>query len=367
MSESMLFSPFALGDLALPNRIVMAPLTRNRAAEGNVPHALNVEYYRQRASAGLIITEGAQVSPQGVGYPMTPGIHQKAQCEGWRRVTEAVHEAGGRIFIQLWHVGRVSHSSMQPGGSLPLAPSALPAEGMAVTHQGPQPFETPQAMSIRQIDEVVEQFQAAAYIAQQAGFDGVEVHAANGYLIDQFLRDGSNRRDDEYGGTLENRSRLLHRIIAELREIWQPARIGVRLSPINSFNGMHESDPQTTFEYVAESLNGYGLGYLHVMELDIAGAADFDFARLRGRYQGTYMANGGYTKERAVDAISSGRAELISFGVPYIANPDLVERMRSGAPLNEADSSLFYGGGAKGYTDYPSLRGKGIPTELANA
>ncbi|MDH3472208.1 MAG: alkene reductase [Rhodospirillales bacterium] len=353
-----LFTPVDLGALALENRIVMAPLTRNRAGPGNVPQALNAEYYVQRASAGLIVTEATQVSPQGVGYPGTPGIHSAEQVEGWRRVTEAVHDKGGRIVLQLWHVGRISHPSLQPGGALPVAPSALKPEGEVFTHEGPQPFVTPRALETAEIPGIVAQYRAAAENALAAGFDGVEVHAANGYLLDQFLRDGSNHRRDAYGGPVENRARLIFEVLDAVVEVWGAGRVGLRLSPVNSFNSMTDNDPDATFGYVAGRLNRYGLAYLHVVETDMAGAAGprgYDRDALRRAFKGPYMANGGYGRDSATQALARGAADPVAFGQPFIANPDLVERFSRNAPLNAPDPASFYGGDAKGYTDYPSL------------
>jgi N-ethylmaleimide reductase len=351
-----LFSPITAGRLALPNRIVMAPLTRNRAAGGNVPQAMNVEYYRQRATAGLIITEATQITPQGVGYPATPGIHSEAQVAGWLEVTRAVHAAGGRIFLQLWHVGRISHPSLQPDGALPLAPSAIRPAGEAVTYDGMQAFVTPRALDLDEIPGVVEQYAQAARNALQAGFDGVEVHAANGYLIDQFLRDGSNQRTDAYGGTLENRVRFLQEVTAAVCAVMGADRVGVRLSPENSFNDMHDSDPQTTFNHAAGVLSGFDLAYLHVVESDmITGSSSIDYSQIRTTFGGSYMANCKYDLARAQQAVQSGAADMVSFGTLYIANPDLVERFRSGAALNTPDPDTFYGGDEHGYTDYPFL------------
>ena len=353
-----LFAPVSLGGTTLRNRIVMAPLTRNRAAPGNLPHALNAEYYAQRASAGLIITEATQVSPQGVGYPGTPGIHSAEQVEGWRRVTEAVHDQDGRIFLQLWHVGRISHPSLQPDGALPVAPSAIKPDGEVFTDEGPQPFVTPRALETGEIPGIVSQYRQAAANARAAGFDGIEVHAANGYLLDQFLRDGSNRRQDAYGGPVENRARLLFEVLDAVTAVWEPDQVGVRLSPVNSFNAMADSDPDATFGYVVEQLNGYGLAYLHVVETDMTGVAEpqrYDRDALRRAFQGPYMANGGYDQARAEAALSESAADLVAFGQPYIANPDLVARFAQDAPLNTPDPATFYGGDAKGYTDYPRL------------
>jgi len=353
-----LFTPLRLGPYVLENRAVMAPLTRNRAGPGNVPHAMNVEYYAQRASAGLIITEGSQVSPQGVGYPDTPGIHDAEQVDGWRRVTDAVHAHKGRIFLQLWHVGRVSHPSMQPGGALPVAPSAIPPEGCVHTATGRQPFVAPRALETHEMTGIVEQFRTAALNAKTAGFDGVEIHAANGYLLDQFLRDGSNRRTDAYGGSIQNRTRLLRAVVASVAGVWGPDRVGVRLSPVNSSNSMTDSDPQATFEAVTRALNLFGLAYLHVAETDPVNPGAhgrFDWRNLRRAFDGAYIANGGYDRLRANWAIGSRAADLVSFGAPYIANPDLVERFALNAPLNRPNRATFYGGDERGYIDYPYL------------
>jgi len=351
-----LFSPVNIGRLQLPNRIVMAPLTRNRAAAGDVPQPMHVTYYRQRASAGLIISEASPISPQGVGYPGTPGIYSEAQIAGWQAVTQAVHEAGGHIFQQLWHVGRISHPDLQPGGAVPVAPSAIRPAGDAVTTTGMQPFVTPRALELDEIQAIVAQYATAARNALQAGFDGVEVHAANGYLIDQFLRDGSNRRTDDYGGSLENRSRLLREVLQAVCEAVGAERVGVRISPENSFNDMRDSQPQETFEYIAGLLNGFGLAYLHVVEGDmVAGEKRLDYGRIRAAFKGIYMANCRYDLARAQQAITEGAADMVSFGTLYIANPDLVERFRQGAALNTPDPGTFYGGDEHGYTDYPFM------------
>ena len=353
-----LHAPVKLGPYELSNRIVMAPLTRNRAGPGNVPQAMNAEYYAQRASAGLIITEATQVSPQGVGYPGTPGIHSAEQVAGWRRVTAAVHERGGRIFLQLWHVGHISHPTLQPGGALPVAPSAMRPEGDAMTDQGPRPFVTPRALETREIADVVEQFRAAARNALAAGFDGVEVHAANGYLLDQFLRDGVNRRTEAYGGPVENRVRLLLEVTEAVTEVWGAERVGVRLSPIASFNSMSDSQPDSTFGHAARALRRFGLAYLHVVETDLAGSTTrqaYDRRALREAFDGPYIANGGYDRESAFAALAAGDADLVAFGRLFIANPDLAERIALNAPLNAAEPATFYGGDERGYTDYPAL------------
>ncbi|ADE14663.1 NADH:flavin oxidoreductase/NADH oxidase [Nitrosococcus halophilus Nc 4] len=354
-----LFLPLKLGPYELPNRMVMAPLTRNRAGPGNVPQEMNAVYYAQRASAGLIISEATQVSPQGVGYPHTPGIHNKEQVAGWQRVTAAIHERGGRIFLQLWHVGRISHPSLQPGGALPVAPSAIRPTGQAITYQGMQPFVTPRALAIDEIPDTIGQFRSAARYALEAGFDGVEIHAANGYLLDQFLRDGTNQRTDAYGGSLENRTRLLGEVTEAVASVWGSERVGVRLSPLNPFNDMYDSHPEETFSYAVEKLNPLGLAYLHVVESKIGNTGDagpgFDTRKLRDIFTGLYMANGGYDRERAEAVLAAGEADLISFGTLFIANPDLPERFARYAPLNAPDPETFYGGNEKGYTDYPFL------------
>jgi N-ethylmaleimide reductase len=347
-----LFSPAELGAYRLRNRAVMAPMTRNRAGHDGVPTPMTAEYYAQRAEAGLIVTESTQVSPQGRGYPGTPGIHNEAQVEAWAAVVEAVHARGGLIFLQLWHAGRQSHPVVQVDGALPVAPSAIAPDGMTVTGEGMKPFVTPRALETGEIAEVVAQFRAAAENARQAGFDGVEINAANGYLIDQFLRDGCNRRTDRYGGPPQNRARFLLEIIESVTAVLDPERVGVRLSPTNPFGSMTDTDPAQIFGHAAQALNGYGLAYLHGRE---AGQSDFDWSAWRRQFQGTYIANGGYDLKRAQQAIASGFADLVSFGALYLANPDLLERFRRQAPLNVPDKSTYYGGGARGFTDYPRL------------
>ena len=358
-SKNDLFSSIQVGPYKLANRVVMAPMTRNRAGEGNVPQDLNAEYYRQRASAGLIITEASQVSPQGVGYPATPGIHSAEQVSGWQKVTTAVHKQGGHIFLQLWHVGRISHPSLQPEGALPVAPTAIKPEGEAVTYEGPQAFVTPRALEIDEIPGIVQQYKAAAENALAAGFDGVEVHAANGYLLDQFLRDGSNQRTDQYGGSMENRSRLLMEVIEAVTSVWGGGRVAVRLSPLQPFNDMRDSNPEALFSYVTQRLNEFYLAYLHVTEMgqESPGAAGpaFDLHKLRDIYHGVYMTNAGYDLERANAALAAGEADMVAFGTLYIANPDLAERLAQQAPLSTPDPATFYGGDATGYTDYPAM------------
>ena len=354
-----LFTPIAIGPYTLKNRLVMAPLTRNRSTPEGIPQPLNVEYYRQRAGAGLILTEATCITPEGVGYPLTPGIWSNAQVAGWKAVTEAVHAAGGLIFCQLWHVGRVSHPSLQPGGKLPVAPSAIGIEGDALTYQGPQPFVTPRALEASELPGIVAQYRHAAEKALAAGFDGVEVHAANGYLLDEFLRDGSNQRGDAYGGSVDNRARLLLEVMDAVNPVWGEERVGVRLSPVNPFNGMFDSDPQGTFTRVVELLNRFPLAYLHLTELgkDAPGAAGpfFDPLELRGVWKGVLMTNAGYDKDTANAVLAAGRADLVAFGVPYLANPDLEARFRANAPLNTPAPGTFYGGDGKGYTDYPFM------------
>lgn len=353
-----LFSPVKLGAISLKNRIVMAPLTRNRAGEGGVPQALNASYYAQRASAGLIISEATPISVMAHGYPALPGIYTDAQVAGWKNVTDAVHAKGGKIVLQLWHVGRISHPSLLPNGALPVAPSAIKPAGQAFTYQGLQDYVTPRALDISELPSLVADYVHATKSALTAGFDGVEIHAANGYLLDQFLRDGSNKRTDNYGGSFENRARLLLEVTQAVVNTAGADKVGIRISPVNPFNDMHDSNPQALFNYVADALNQFKLAYLHVVEGGIHGggkADPFDFVALRKHYQHAYVANLAYDKERGNAAIASGHADAIAYGVPFIANPDLVERFKLDAPLNEADSSSFYGGAEKGYTDYPFL------------
>lgn len=345
-----LFSPIRLGSIELPNRIVMAPMTRGRAGAGNAPQCMSVKYYRQRASAGLIITEASQVSLQGVGYPGTPGIHSYEQISGWRQVVDAVHDAGGRIFLQLWHVGRISHPSVQPDGQLPVAPSPIQPRGEVFTAHGMRPFPVPRALETGEIPNIIGQFRTAAQNARAAGFDGVELHGANGYLLDQFLRDGTNRRTDRYGGSVENRARLLLETAAAVVEVWGSGCVGVRLSPASDFNDMRDSDPAATFRYAVEQLGHFALAYLHVVE-----GENFDFAQIRRVFTGPYLANGGYHFARANAALARGAADLVSFGHLFLANPDLPARFARGAPLNAPDATTFYGGGERGYTDYPAL------------
>jgi len=356
MSTNDLFSTAAIGKLTLKNRMIMAPMTRNRAAEGNIPQDMNVEYYKQRAGAGLIITEASQVSPEGVGYPGTPGIHNQQQVAGWQKITDAVHNEGGLIYLQLWYCGRISHPDLLPDNQSPVAPSAIKPEGEAITFEGMKAFVEPHALEIDEIKNIVAQYNNAAQMAKQAGFDGVEIHAANGYLIDQFLRDGSNKRDDKYGGNEENRMRFLNQVIDTVLEVWDNQSVGIRLSPENSFNSMSDSDPQTHFNYFATQLNRRELAYLHILEGDMmSDTRNVDYRALREAYYGIYMANNGYDLARAQSALSNGDADLVAFGIPFLANPDLVNRYKNKLPLNEADQVTFYGGDETGYTDYPSV------------
>ena len=356
--SSTLLTPAVLGPYTLRNRMVMAPMTRNRAGEGLAPTETMATYYRQRASAGLILTEATQVSPQGIGYPSTPGIHTDEQVEGWKRVTTAVHEQGGRIFLQLWHVGRISHPSLQPGGALPVAPSAIAPEGTAKTYEGAQPFVTPRALELEEIPGVVRQFADGARRALDAGFDGVEIHGANGYLIDQFLRDGTNHRTDAYGGSIENRARFLLEIAEAVVTIWGADRVGVRLSPLGAYNSMSDSDPEATFSHAAEQLGKLGIAYVHAAML--FGAENPESrehrmaALLRERFSGALILNGGYTRESGEAVVASGLADLVSFGSLFLANPDLPERFAESAPLNTPDGATFYGGDHRGYIDYPT-------------
>ncbi len=359
MSTVALAAPLTLGDLELPNRIIMAPLTRSRSKQpGDVPWEMNARYYAQRASAGLIISEATQVSPQGKGYAFTPGIHSDEQVEGWRLVTDAVHAAGGRIFMQLWHVGRISHVDVQADGSAPVAPSAVRANSQVFTSadSGMVDVSEPRALATDELSGIVEQFRAGAQRAKDAGFDGVEVHGANGYLIDQFTRDGTNQRDDEYGGSLEGRLRLPLEIAQAVVNVWGAGRVGYRVSPTGGFNDIQDSDPVATFSLLAERLSEMGLAYLHVVEAFGDEARDNAVTgALRTAFAGTYMANGGYTPESGSKRVTDGDADSISFGSLYIANPDLVERIARGAALNAPDPATFYGGDERGYTDYPTL------------
>ena len=337
----------------------MAPMTRSRAGDDGVPSPLAATYYAQRASAGLIISEAAHVAPEGVGYPRTPGIHSDGQMAGWRNVARAVHGEGGRIFLQLWHVGRVSHPSMQPGRGLPLAPSAIAPEGQLFTSTGMQRFITPRQLGIDEIQRIVDQFAQAAQLAKDAGFDGIDLHAANGYLIDQFLRDGSNRRVDRYGGSVFNRARFLLEVVEAVAARWGADRVGVRVSPLSPYNSMFDSDPLATFSYVASTLSDLGIGYIHIAEPGpghphaTAGGRRL-VTGLRGAFPGTLIVDGGRDRTSAEAALSGVDADLVALATPFIANPDLVDRLARGIPLTAADPKTFYEGGEHGYTDYPT-------------
>lgn len=350
-----LFAPGRLAGCDVPHRIVMAPLTRNRSGPGGVPSDLAREYYGQRASAALIISESTAVSALGIGYPRVPGLFSEDQVEGWRRITRAVHARGGRIVAQLCHNGRISHPAFHDG-VLPVAPSSLTPPGQAMTEAGVTPYVTPRALATNEIDGIVREFEAAASHARDAEFDGIEIHAASGFLVDQFLRDGTNRRTDGYGGSPDNRARLLLEIVAATNDVWSGERIGVRLSPLSTVNGMLDTDPRATFSLVTDRLSEAGVGYLHLMRRnDLAGTPRaFDFHELRARFRGPVVMNGGYDRESADEAIRHGAADFISFGTAFLANPDLPARFRSGSALNEADKATFYTGGAKGYVDYPT-------------
>jgi N-ethylmaleimide reductase len=359
-----LFTSYTVGTLELPNRMVMAPMTRNRADENGVPKPMTAAHYAQRATAGLLITEATQVSEKANGYMFTPGVYTEAQAHGWQAVTDAVHQKGGRIFNQLWHTGRVSHTLLQPDGSDPIAPSAVKADTMVFTPNGFEPPTMPRALAAEEIPTIVDQFAHAAGLAKSAGFDGVEVHGANGYLIEQFLKDGANRRNDAYGGDIANRIRFALEVITAVVEVWGAGRVGFRISPRGVFNGMHDSDPRALYTRLVAALNDIPLAYLHLIE-PLPGHPTFLSQdnvpplapALRKVYQGSLVINGGYGRESGQKAIAENAADLVAFGVPYLANPDLVERYRRNAPLNEPDQDTFYGGDEKGYNDYPFLEG----------
>ena len=343
-----LLEPYTVGALDVPNRVVMAPMTRNRAP-GTVPTDLMATYYRQRAGAGFIITEATQVTPMGQGYPNTPGIHSDAQIEAWKRITDT-----GRIVLQLWHVGRISHSSFHDGAQ-PVAPSAVQPDGQTFTADGRQvPFETPRALRTDEVATVVEQYRQGAANAQVAGFDGVEIHGANGYLIDQFLQSGTNQRTDRYGGSVENRARFLLDVTEAVTDVWSADRVGVRLSPAGTFNDMHDDDPVITFGYAAKQLEAFDLAYLHAIENELPDGTAVS-AFLRDTYEGTLIVAGGYDRESGEAVLQEDRADLIGYARYFLANPDLPKRFALDAPTNEWDKSTFYGGGEEGYVDYPTL------------
>ncbi len=355
-----LFTAIDAGAISAKNRIAMAPLTRNRADNdtGEVSD-MHVDYYRQRAGAGIIITEATQISPEGKGYFQTPGIHTEGQVAAWRKVTDAVHEAGGKIVIQLWHVGRISHTKLQPNGQAPVAPSGISAGVKTFTADGFEETSDPRALDLDEMPRIVADYTHAAEMAKKAGFDGIEVHGANGYLLDQFLKTGSNTRDDAYGGSVENRVRLLLEVLEAVTGVWGKGRVGLRLSPFSPANGIDDADPQETFEYVVRKLNQFGLSYLHMVEGATGGSRELDegesIAALRKLFDGVYMGNNCYDRALAVKAVESGDVDMVAFGVPYIANPDLAERLEKDAELNNPDQSTFYGGGREGYTDYPVM------------
>ena len=354
-----LFEPASMGNIQVENRVFMAPLTRNRASAEGIPHPLTAQYYAQRASAGLIVTEATQISPQGKGYLDTPGIHSLEQIKAWKEVTDAVHEKSGKIVLQLWHVGRISHTSLLPDGEVPVAPSAIRAQSQTFTETGMTDVSEPRALSIDEIKSVIADYAKAAQNAKDAGFDGIEIHGANGYLIDQFLQDKTNTRTDEYGGSAENRTRFLAEIIEAVLTIWDAANVGVRLSPTGTFNDMGDSNPLETFGTVIDKINTYNLAYLHMVEkfpgIETGDTQDQIVKTLRAKWNGFYISNGNYDRESAIEAIENDYADAITFGRPFISNPDLPKRLEIGAELTEADESTFYGGGAEGYTDYPFL------------
>lgn len=352
MSTSTLQQPLLKELLKFKNRIFMAPMTRSRATEQK-PNDLMVEYYRQRASAGLIFTEGVQISPQGVGYIFTPGIHTNEQVEGWKKVTKAVHERGGQIFLQLWHVGRVSHPEFQ-NGNLPVAPSAIGFKGQAYTLSGPKDVVTPRSLETNEIKAIISDFRNSAQLAKEAGFDGVEIHGANGYLPAQFLEDGSNTRTDQYGGSLENRARFILEVTKSVMEVWGPERVSVRLSPRNPYNGMSDSDPEKTYLYITQELEKIKLGMLHLIEpATLPEGVEALAPKMRKIFSGVLVLNGGYDQKTAEEKINKGLADAISFGLLFIANPDLPERFLNGNALASPDRATMYGGTEKGFTDYP--------------
>ena len=354
-----LLSPLKIGAVDAPNRVLMAPLTRNRAKTDGTPWEVAATYYGQRAGSGLIISEATQISEEGKGYLDTPGIHDDEQVAAWKKITDTVHKNGGRIALQLWHVGRISHTSLQPNGRQPVAPSAIRANAQTFTADGFEDVSEPVALETEQIPRLINDFKQAAQNAKDAGFDAVEVHAANGYLLDQFIQDGTNKRDDRYGGSLDNRLRLTLQVTEEVAKIWGADRVGIRLSPNGDANDITDSDVTGTFTELYKRLDTMGLAYLHTIEQFPGNDRTSDEAKmmddLRALWSGVYIANGGFDAAQAEEWIASGRASAVSFGRPYIANPDLVERFRQDAPLNEPDQDTFYGGDEKGYTDYPTL------------
>ncbi len=364
-----LFEPTHAGDIALANRIAMAPLTRNRAPDA-IPTELTATYYAQRATAGMIISEATAISPEGQGYADVPGLYGTEQLDGWKKVTRAVHEAGGKIVVQLWHVGRISHTSLQPGHAKPVAPSAIRAHAKTVLLKDGVPTFTdtsePRALDAEELPRIVQDYRHAARNGIAAGFDGVEIHAANGYLIDQFLKTGANQRTDDYGGSIKNRARLLLEVTRAIVDEIGGGRTGIRLSPVTPANDIVDENPQPLFDYVVRELGKLGLAYVHVIEGATGGPRElpdrpFDYTELRNAYRaaggkGAWMVNNGYDRALAEAALANG-ADIVAFGRPFISNPDLVERLKQNAPLNELNRDTLYGGGAKGYTDYPTLAG----------
>ncbi len=354
-----LFEPVKMGNATLQNRVLMAPLTRNRAHSDGTPKDIAAEYYQQRASAGLIISEATQISALGKGYLDTPGIYTDSHVQAWKKITDAVHERGGIIYCQLWHVGRISHTSLLPNGQSPVSSSAIRANAQTFTANGFEDTSEPIALDKSGIEATIADYVNASEMAKKAGFDGVEIHAANGYLIDQFLQDGVNKRTDEYGGSVTNRTRFLKEVTEAVLSVWKPGEVGMRVSPLGQANDMSESTPIILFGNVYDYALEKNLAYLHVVESfpgNEQSPEDENFMKeLRERYKGFYMANGGYNSETGADAIINHHADAISYGRPFIANPDLPERYKTGADLNEADQDTFYGGGKEGYTDYPFM------------
>ncbi len=367
MSEKILLSPFVSNDSSLPNRFVMAPLTRQRAAKGFVMNDMHALYYAQRASAGLIISEASQISPKGMGYPNTPGIYSKQQIEGWKLVTHAVHQAGGRIYCQLWHVGRHSHPLLQQDGGLPVAPSAIAESGHVTTQKGKMEAVVPHALSKTEITQTIDDYRQAALNAIEAGFDGVEIHGANGYLIEQFLNDSSNKREDEYGGSVENKCRFGLEVTAEVCNAIGSQRTGIRLSPSGTNFSVQNTKPIETFDYLIEKLNAFDLAYLHLVE-PVKSSLDLlpQYLKVvtphfRKIFKGTLITSAGYDFASAEKVVADGHADLVAFGKLFISNPDLPERYAADASLNDWDINTFYGGNEKGYTDYPSLNKNILP------
>jgi N-ethylmaleimide reductase len=361
-ADSPVLQPYKLGEMQLSNRVVMSPLTRSRSSDAGVPPDFAADYYAQRADAGLIISEATNISAQARGYALTPGIWTPAQVTGWQHVTRAVHKRGGHMILQLWHTGRISHPDLH-GGALPVAPSAIRPVGQAFTNGGLKDHVTPRALETDEIAAIVEDYRHAAICAKEAGFDGVEIHSANNYLLEQFIRDSTNRRTDRYGGSIPNRLRFPLEVVKAVTEVWDPGKVGIRISPATTMPGETplDSDPMATYGAYVDALSEFGLLYIH----DIEGVTQLsrdpsgvDFVALRKRFGGAYIANNQYTLSLAEETLAAGKADMFSFGRPFIANPDLVNRMRSGAPLAEAPKEYWYGGGATGYSDWPAMDGQ---------